>query len=354
MPPPSTFAAGTRTRGLPELTWLEQLIDSAPCGVVTRTLCEVEANGHNMPVHAICLGNPDRSVPAIGFFGGVHGLERIGTQVLLHFLEELFARIETDVAFNFRLEHMRLVFMPLVNPGGMLGGTRCNPRGVDLMRNSPVDATSKVPFLLGGQRLSPHLPWFRGSPGSSMEGESHALCRLVEDELLGRRFAAALDCHSGFGFRDRIWFPYAHTPQPIHHLPELHALTALFERHYPEHDYVIEPQSRQYLAHGDLWDHLYQRSLTNEDNVFLPLTLEMGSWRWISKFPRQLFSRLGMFNPLPTGRRERVLRNHLPWLDFLTRMAGDCAQWLPAGAARQTHARDALARWYPAAPELMP
>lgn len=26
-------------------------------------------------------------VPAIGFFGGVHGLERIGTQVLLHFLE---------------------------------------------------------------------------------------------------------------------------------------------------------------------------------------------------------------------------------------------------------------------------
>ena len=64
------------------------------------------------------------------------------------------------------------------------------------------------------------------------------------------------------------------------------------------HRYVIEPQSRQYLAHGDLWDHLYLRSRERPERVFLPLTLEMGSWIWVKKNPRQLFSRQGIFNPL--------------------------------------------------------
>ena len=353
MPLASFLAPARASQRLPEMDWLERLIDSAPRGVVTRTLCEVQANGRSggqtMPVHALCLGNPDRNVPAIGFFGGVHGLERIGTHVLLHFIEDLFARLATDLALNYRLEHLRLVFMPLVNPGGMLGATRSNPRGVDLMRNGPVNATFKVPFLLGGQRVSARLPWYRGASGGAMESESSALCRLVEEELLGRPFAAALDCHSGFGFRDRIWFPYAHTTAPIHHLPEIHALTALFEQRHPKHDYVIEPQSRHYLTHGDLWDHLYQRSLAQEGSMFLPLTLEMGSWRWVSKYPRQLLSKLGLFNPLPAARRERVLRNHLPWLDFLIRMGSECTHWLPAGAARAAHASSASARWYPQA-----
>ena len=52
---------------------------------------------------------------------------------------------------------------------------------------------------------------------------------------------------------DRIWFPYAHTRRPIEHLAELHALSTVFEASHVHHRYVIEPQSRQYLAHGDLW-----------------------------------------------------------------------------------------------------
>ena len=203
--------------------------------------------------------------------------------------------------------------------------------------------------MLGGQRVSARLPWFRGqcgASGSTMEPESRALCKLVEDELLGRDFSVALDCHSGFGFRDRIWFPYAHTAEPIHHLPEIHALARLFDQQQPQHGYVFEPQSRQYLTHGDLWDHLYQRSLQRDGSVFLPLTLELGSWRWVRKYPRQLFSRLGMFNPLPPARRARVLQNQLPWLEFLTCMGGTFADWMPTGSARGEHQRSALARWY--------
>lgn len=342
----SPFVAARPGQPLPELAALERLIDQAPSSVQVRTLCTVDANGQQLPVHALCLGNPDRSAPAIGFFGGVHGLERIGTDVLLHFMQDLFLRLGSDLALNRRIENLRLVFMPLVNPGGMLRTTRCNPSGVDLMRNGPVSSTEKVPFMLGGQRFSARLPWFRGTASSPMEPESHALCKLVEEELLGRQFSAALDCHSGFGFRDRIWFPYAHTVEPIRHLPEIHALADSFDRMHPGHDYVIEPQSRQYLTHGDLWDHLYQRSLDHEGSVFLPLTLEMGSWHWVRKYPRQLFSRLGMFNPLPPARRERVLRRHLPWLEFLTHMGGTWNDWLPAAGAREEHAGSAFARWY--------
>jgi len=76
------------------------------------------------------------------------------------------------------------------------------------------------------------------------------------------------------------------------------------------------------------------------------LTLEMGSWLWVKKNPRQLFSRLGMFNPQIEHRRQRVLRRHLAWLDFMTRAASGSALWLPAGEARERHREAAMQRWY--------
>jgi hypothetical protein len=228
----------------------------------------------------------------------------------------------------------------------MWQATRANPQGVDLMRNSPVQASERVPFMLGGQRASHYLPWYRGAYGAPMEAESAALCRVVERELLPRPFSLSLDCHSGFGLRDRIWFPHAHTRTPIAHLPEIAALEELFTRSYPHHNYTFEPQSLQYRTHGDLWDHLYLRAARQGGGVFLPLTLEMGSWLWVKKNPRQLFSRLGAFNPTAAHRLQRVLRSHLVWFDFLMRAAGAHQRWLPDEAARQVQRKRALARWY--------
>jgi hypothetical protein len=339
------------THALPELLALERLIEGAPADLAVRRTCEVhvttDGGQEKLPVYALTLGNPDPKVPAVGFFGGVHGLERIGTQVLLSFLDGLLARLRWDPMLHRQLESMRLVIMPIVNPGGMRAGRRSNPNGVDLMRNAPVEALARAPFLVGGQRISARLPWYRGLADGTMEQESRALCQVVEQELLGREFSVVLDCHSGFGLRDRIWFPYAHTPVPIQHLPEIHALKGLFDASYPHHDYIFEPQSRHYLAHGDLWDHLYQKSLAAGRGVFLPLTLEMGSWRWIKKRPSQLFTRLGIFNPLPAHRLQRVLRSHLVWLDFLSRVGCAWQHWLPEGAERARHQQAALRSWYP-------
>jgi hypothetical protein len=335
---------------LPELVELERLIGQGGSRLDVRVACTVEVPGQRFPVYALALGNPAPDVPAIGFFGGIHGLERIGTQVILTFLQSLVARLQWDHVLHQQLETVRLVFMPLVNPGGMWQSTRCNPHGVDLMRNAPVQASERVPPLLGGQRLSRHLPWYRGVFGAPMEAESQAVCALVGRELLPRQFSLALDCHSGFGLRDRIWFPYAHTRTPIANLAEINALEELFSQSYPHHNYVFEPQSTQYRTHGDLWDYLHLHADRNPAMVFLPLTLEMGSWLWVKKNPRQLFSRLGMFNPTAAHRLQRVLRSHLVWFDFLVRAAGSHGRWRPDEASSAGQRARALARWYYRAP----
>ncbi len=332
---------------LAELTELQRLIEEGRPYMEARIVGEVEAGGRRFPLHALLMGNPDPAMPAVGFFGGVHGLERIGAEVVMAYIRHLVSRLPWDTVLHQHLNSVRLVFMPLVNPGGLYLGTRANPRGVDLMRNAPVEATESVPFMLGGQRISAGLPWYRGLAGKPMEIEANALCDLVETELLSRDFSLAIDCHSGFGVQDRLWFPYAHTVKPIRHLAELHAFTAIFEAMHAHHPYVLEPQSLQYLTHGDLWDHLYLRACTSAPKkFFLPMTLEMGSWLWIKKNPRQLFSRAGIFNPLIRHRQQRVMRRHLALLDFFAHAAVSHARWMPRGADRQRHHDLAMGRWY--------
>ena len=332
---------------LPELVALERIIELGAGRLDVRVACEVTMpGGDSYPVHVITLGNPALDVPAVGYFGGVHGLERIGAGVVIAYLQSLVMRLQWDSTLHKQLESVRLVFMPIVNPGGMSLGTRANPHGVDLMRNAPVEARDPVPFLVGGQRISSGLPWYRGPKAKPMEIENQAVCDVVSAELLSRGFSMSVDCHSGFGARDRLWFPYAHTRAPIFHLAEMHALKSIFVESNSHHRYIIEPQSLQYLAHGDLWDHLYKQSCEQAHRVFLPLTLEMGSWLWVKKNPRQLFSRHGIFNPLIEHRQQRVLRQHQLLLDFLLRAACGHDLWLPGHERRAQHHAQALQDWY--------
>ena len=332
---------------IPELVALERILELAGTEVQARVVQRIEwSGGGSLPIYAVTLGNPDPNLPAVGYFGGVHGLERIGAEVVIAFLHSLVMRLQWDSTLHHQLESVRLVFMPIVNPGGMALGTRANPQGVDLMRNAPVQAQDPVPFMVSGQRWSARLPWYRGALHAPMEAENQALCDVVAAELLHRPLSLSVDCHSGFGAADRIWFPYAHTRAPITHLAEVHALNTIFAQSHSHHRYIFEPQSLQYLAHGDVWDYLYQQACALPGHVFLPLTLEMGSWLWVKKNPRQLFSRHGIFNPLIEHRQQRVLRQHQQFLDFLMRAAIGHARWLPKEQQRSQHHAQALQAWY--------
>lgn len=331
----------------PELDQLHDLIRRAGPALRADIVTTVEAGGAVLPVWCLEAGSTDLRAPAIGYFGGVHGMERIGSQVLMAWLETVLARLQWDSHFGDLLQKVRLVFMPIVNPGGLLLGTRANPGGVDLMRSAPVEAEGRVPFLLGGHRLGPQLPWYRGAVADPLPPEAGALFEVVRARLHPHPFSLAMDCHSGFGFRDRIWFPWARSRAPVPHLAEAFALRALFNQTYPNHSfYLMEPQSLSYTTHGDLWDCLYDEHRGKYPGFFLPFTLEMGSWLWVKKNPRQLFSWFGHFNPVLPHRLERVLRRHLHLFEFLLQATVSYRRWLPQGGQRRQYHEAALERWF--------
>ena len=333
----------TADDGLAEMQQLEAILEAGAGRLHACRVGEAQARGQRFPLYTASIGSNDPNAPAIGFFAGIHGLERIGTHLLLDYMRMLLWRLEWDALLERQLQSVRLLFMPIVNPGGMWASTRANPNGVDLMRNAPQDAVGRVPLLAGGQRVGAWLPWYRGRRGAPMETESAAVLQVAAQQLQGRPLSFALDCHSGYGWGDSIWFPYARTAAPMAHLPEMFALKTMFEQAHPHHGYAFEPQSRQYLLHGDLWDWAYDH--TPPGNIFLPMTLELGSWLWIKKNPRQLFSRQGIFNPVKAHRTARVLRRHANLLDFLGRVAYAPERWLPQGQRREALLELATAQW---------
>ena len=58
---------------------------------------EISVGKQSFPLFTASIGTRDPLAPAVGFFGGIHGLERIGTQVILHYLRALLFRLEWDL-----------------------------------------------------------------------------------------------------------------------------------------------------------------------------------------------------------------------------------------------------------------
>ena len=336
-------------QSLPELYELEHLIEKAGEHVRSRVLTTVNLAEMQLPVYALEFGSQAIDAPAIGLIGGIHGVERIGTQVILAYLATLVERMKWDDTIHELLLGIKFFVIPIVNPGGMWLNTRCNLNGVDLMRNAPIHATDRAALLLGGHRISRYLPWYRGPKELGMEPELQALHDYIQEQALNRPLTLTLDCHSGFGFKDRIWFPYAGRFKPIADLAAMYRLYHLFSTTFRNHKiYQFEPQSNSYTTHGDLWDLLYDHSLHHyPKSTFLPLTLEMGSWLWVKKNPRQLFNYVSLFNPILPHRHSRILRRHYPLLEFLLLATRACQNWLPKDVTQlKRDSRAAMKRWY--------
>ena len=336
-------------KALPELIELENLIAQGHRHLRVSVPLHIPQGDIRLPFYVLEMGATTPLAPTLVLVGGVHGIERIGTQVILSFLRTLLRRLEWDPAAAELLSQIRLVLIPIVNPGGMWRNSRANPNGVDLMRNAPVDAEGRPPLLVGGQRISHHLPWYRGRRHEPMEAENQALTDSVRNALKDQPHCISLDCHSGFGYRDRIWFPYARSTDPWPGLPEAHALTELFEYTYPSHDlYLFEPQAHSYTTHGDIWDYLYDDYLSRQpDGLYLPLTLEMGSWLWVKKNPRHLLRYHSLFNPILPHRHQRILRRHFTLIEFLMSAVRSMPVWAPVSAEQKLQQeQNALQRWY--------
>ena len=335
------------TRSIPELADLERLARALGEAASLESLCAVSWEDTTLPVRALTFGTRRSDSPVFICVGGVHGLERIGAQVVLGFIETLVSAVRWDRAVAEMLDGVRLLFLPVLNPVGVMIRRRGNGNGVDLMRNAPVDADRwELPIkLYRGQRWSRHLPWYRGR-ANTLEPEATALCQWVAREASQSPFVITLDVHSGFFGSDRIWFPYARTRTLFPHIAEMLALKSLLDETYTRHRYVIEPQAAQYTTHGDLWDYIYdQHRAANPGGIFLPLTLELGASAWLRKSLRFL-DKSAFFHPLEPRRTKRVLRRHIPLFEFLLRAVYSWERWAKLSTqSRATETLRANALW---------
>jgi hypothetical protein len=313
---------------LPELKRIETFAAANPDIIRIETLGMVEDQHMAYPIYGLVIGSEDKTKPTVCITGGVHGLERIGTQVILSYFNTIEQRLKWDSDFKEQLKTRRIIAVPIVNPWGMAHHRRSNVNGVDLMRNAPLDAVDAT-WLVGGHRISPALPWYRGEEGAPMELESQSMIDFIQKETDEAEATILLDMHSGFGTKDQLWFPYAYSNKDrFPHIQEFKKLRNLFEDTYPHHIYKIEPQAVNYTTHGDLWDYLIlERKKKNINNIFIPLTLELGSWIWVKKNPIQIFKIFGIFNPVKEHRFSRVMRRHIYFFDFLFRAIKNSKSW---------------------------
>lgn len=327
---------------------LESLIESFGSRVRVRNVAEVHDGGKTYPLYCVSMGSTDPKAPSLGIFAGAHGLEKIGSEVVLAHMRTILELVRWDKSFQNRLESTRLVFMPIVNPAGVVNRTRSNGNGVDLIRNSPLEGEGKPGPFYRGHRISNKLPYYRGPQGAEMEVETKALLDVLQTELLTSEVCITVDVHSGFGAHDRFWFPYAHSRRPFPALAEAFALKTMLDSTYPNHFYIYEPMSRQYTIHGDPWDYAFEENrLKKEHGFFIPFCLEMGSWTWLKKNPLQVFSKNGLFDPTQPHRRRRILRRHLTLFDFLHRALMSVDSWVNLNDTdRARNLKRAMETWY--------
>src|ERR1700737_34491 len=72
---------------LNEIDALEQIAATAGSAVRTDILATVTHRGRSFPIRSLIFErDPDPTQPVLALFGGVHGLERIGSEVVLAYL----------------------------------------------------------------------------------------------------------------------------------------------------------------------------------------------------------------------------------------------------------------------------
>lgn len=315
-------------KNFPEINEINSLISILPSIASVEILETINYNNSEYPIHSFKIGNGPASSPTLVLIGGVHGLEKVGTHVVLSYLRFLFEQLNWNKDLQLFFENFNLIAIPMVNPVGVDKRMRSNGNGVDLMRNSPTEAQGKPLFLAGGHRISSYLPWFRGQEGEKMQLESMALCNKMKEIIASSPTCLAIDFHSGFGFKDRLWYPYAKTKETFPSIEQVLNIKTVFDRTIPHHIYQVESQSDNYTTHGDIWDYLYDWKQENYgDHHFIPWTLEMGSWSWLKKNPIQFFSKLGLFNPIKDHRYSRTMRRHLLLIDFFSNIAKNNEVW---------------------------
>jgi murein peptide amidase A len=125
--------------------------------------CVSRSWGSSVEGRPLYLKERGAGPPVTIIFGGFHGDEPLGTQLVLRLAEYLCSEVMTRLP--------RVILVPAVNPDGLARGRRTNANGVDLNRNLPTRDWRADSWV---------KRYFPGSTPAS-EPETRALMRLLEE-----------------------------------------------------------------------------------------------------------------------------------------------------------------------------
>jgi hypothetical protein len=304
-----------------------KLVRLSQIGFSTKT-----QTGFRFPIYCLEIGKKSAiEKNPVGIVAGVHGLETIGVRVALDFLEFLVSPKQKDFFPEIFKGDLGIVCLPIINPGGIVNTSRSNPAGIDLMRNSGIEAV-KAPLFFGGHKISPKLPYYRGN---HLEPESRVVNRFLNKYFFPNDKAVMplIDIHSGFGAIDHVWWPFAYTKEACADESIYKKMAWYLKEKNLHKDYEYGPQSETYTTHGDLWDKFYLEyrnliEIKKSKSRFLPWTLEIGTWSDILEYPLKLKRASGIFNPAKEN-KQTVIKSYRTFLrDFVRLSSKKPSYWL--------------------------
>ncbi len=303
----------------PEIKKIRVLSEKFPELIKMELLDHVEHNGYRAHIYGFFIGHkPDPKLPTIAFFSCFHGVEWIGGRVLADYLEHLVREMNWDEDAKAMLSKVNICGIPVVNPIGRIERTRQNARGIDLMRNAPIIAERAL-FLLGGQKFSKNIPWYMGE---GIEKENQIVLNFLDNYVYPSELKITLDIHSAFLRHPRIWMPYASGKKvPDKEKKIFNEIKKYLYTIYRHHPYRYEKQTDLYSTHGDFWDYNFDNHLSKGKGIYLPLTLEISSFKWAIKNIMSRWTMEAVFNPLDRHDSRDEYIKHMMIFDFIIKFA---------------------------------
>lgn len=93
MPPAPSPTQTTKATSFDEYDELTAILNFGGDRLDVLSRGEVRSGAQTFQIYTASIGSREPDAPAVGFFAGIHGLERIGSQVVLHYLKALLFRL---------------------------------------------------------------------------------------------------------------------------------------------------------------------------------------------------------------------------------------------------------------------
>ncbi|MBC8375752.1 MAG: murein tripeptide amidase MpaA [FCB group bacterium] len=125
--------------------------------------------GYSEKESVLKVFEPLSDSPQILIMGSIHGDESLSTILLSECLRSI------------QDHELKSSIILAVNPDGVLAGTRCNSRGVDLNRNYPTDNWSPDPVYYRNRPSTPQNIALSPGAAAASESETKALIKLIQE-----------------------------------------------------------------------------------------------------------------------------------------------------------------------------